>query len=158
MCKSTWNPYQSLRAFQKLLANFELLQTLYASEEPNSRFLFFSAPTHQMGFSEEWRLASIQFRSSWHSTSVQSWKIMFRKCSCIVKVSGGRFLRLWRQTLLTDYPHCGICSAKDSGRDTSLCFSEPYCRRMVWAEKAELPHCFSLLSIILYSQALEMTV
>lgn len=37
---------------------------------------------------------------------------MFRKCSCIVKVSGGRFLTLWRQTLLTDYPHCGVCSAR----------------------------------------------
>lgn len=32
------------------------------------------------------------------STSVQSWKIMFRTCSCIVKVSGSRFFRLWRHS------------------------------------------------------------
>lgn len=156
MCKSTWNLYQSLRAFQRLLANLELLQTLYASEEPNSRFLLSSYTPD--GFSEEWRLVSIQFWSSWHSTSVQSWKIMFRKCSCIVKVSGGRFLILETDTpdRLSTLWHL---FSKGLGLRCFLVFLRALLQKDGISRESRVTTLFfSLLSIILYSQALEMTV
>lgn len=128
MCKSTRNGclYLSVRAFWKLLANLELLQALHASEKPNSRFPFFSAPTHQMGLVRHEVLHP--FSSCLHDialqcTGLQSWNITFKKFNRIIRRNGGRLLIFWRQTLLADSPHCGICSTKETGRDMSS-FSE----------------------------------
>lgn len=91
------------------------------------------------------------------STSVhwlQSWKIMFKKFNCIVRGNGDRFLIIWRQTLLANSPHCGICSTKELGRDLSSCL-RVFLQKDYMSGKSRATIFF--FTAPYHSEALEMT-